>query len=153
MDGRIVLAPMEGVLDYSMRRLLTEINRYDWCVSEFVRVSDVVLSQKVFFKEVPELLEGGTTASGTPVWVQLLGSRPDIVAESAMVAVKLGAPGIDLNFGCPSRLVNKSMGGAAVLRNPLPRFLSVPRSGWDGPMPRRLPRLSEIWIGPGSAVL
>ena len=118
MDGRIVLAPMEGVLDYSMRRLLTEINRYDWCVSEFVRVSDVVLSQKVFFKEVPELLEGGRTASGTPVWVQLLGSRPDTVAESAMVAVKLGAPGIDLNFGCPSRLVNKSMGGAAVLRNP-----------------------------------
>ncbi|MBQ3683540.1 MAG: tRNA-dihydrouridine synthase [Succinimonas sp.] len=117
-QGRVVLAPMEGVLDYAMRRLLTEINRYDWCVSEFVRVSEVVLPEKVILKEAPELSEGGVTAAGTPVWVQLLGSRPDTVAASALVAVKLGAPGIDLNFGCPSRLVNRSLGGAAVLRTP-----------------------------------
>ena len=116
--GRAVLAPMEGVLDYAMRRLLTEINRYDWCVSEFVRVSDVVLPEKVILKEIPELNEGGVTQAGTPVWAQLLGSRPDTVAASALAAVKLGAPGIDLNFGCPSRLVNRSMGGAAVLRTP-----------------------------------
>ena len=40
------------------------------------------------------------------------------MARNAQVAVRLGAPGIDLNFGCPAKTVNKSEGGAALLRTP-----------------------------------
>lgn len=35
---RVLLAPMEGVLDSLVRELLTEVNDYDLCITEFVRV-------------------------------------------------------------------------------------------------------------------
>jgi tRNA-dihydrouridine synthase C len=41
------------------------------------------------------------------------------MAENAARAAALGAPGIDLNFGCPAKTVNRSQGGAALLRTPL----------------------------------
>lgn len=37
-DMRVLLAPMEGVLDSLVRELLTEVNDYDLCITEFVRV-------------------------------------------------------------------------------------------------------------------
>ena len=115
---RLVLAPMEGVMDAIMRELLTGIGGYDRCVTEFVRVSQTVLPSRVFLRHCPELAAGGFTASGTPVFVQLLGSSPSLMARNAQVAVKLGAPGIDLNFGCPAKTVNKSQGGAMLLKTP-----------------------------------
>ena len=36
---RLILAPMEGVLDAIMRDQLTAIGGYERCVTEFVRVS------------------------------------------------------------------------------------------------------------------
>lgn len=119
MHSEIILAPMEGVLDYPLRELLTSINQYDYCVSEFIRVSGVIYPKKIFYREVPELHNGGRTLSGTPVWVQLLGSEPEIMAGNAKVAVEAGALGIDLNFGCPSKFVHRSNGGAAMLKNPV----------------------------------
>ena len=74
---RIVLAPMQGVLDPLVRQLLTEVNDYDLCISEFLRVVDQLLPSKVFYRLCPELLNGGKTASGTPVRVQLLGQSPE----------------------------------------------------------------------------
>lgn len=35
---RVLLAPMEGVLDSLVRELLTEVNDYDLCITEFLRV-------------------------------------------------------------------------------------------------------------------
>ena len=35
----LILAPMEGLADYWMRRTLTDTGAFDACVSEFVRVS------------------------------------------------------------------------------------------------------------------
>ena len=37
---RVILAPMQGVLDPLLRHLLTQVNDYDLCLSEFVRVVD-----------------------------------------------------------------------------------------------------------------
>jgi len=114
----IMLAPMEGVVDSRMREILTAIGGYHSCVSEFVRVTDQLLPAKVFCRISPELKDDGTTQAGTPVVVQLLGSNPEVMAANACKAVELGAPGIDINFGCPSRLVNRKAGGAALLKNP-----------------------------------
>ncbi len=114
----IVLAPMEGVIDAPMRRLLTGIGGYTRCVTEFIRVGDVLLPEKVFFRLCPELETGGHTEHGIPVYSQLLGSEPDALAKNAVRAAQLGSPGIDLNFGCPAKTVNKSMGGSILLRTP-----------------------------------
>jgi len=109
---------MEGVIDAIMRDILTGIGGYDRCVTEFVRVSQTVLPKRVFRRFCPELATGGTTPAGTPVYLQLLGSDPELMARNAEVAVGLGAPGIDLNFGCPAKTVNKSSGGASLLKTP-----------------------------------
>lgn len=115
---RVVLGPMEGVLDHLMREILTDINDYDLCVTEFVRVVDQLLPAHVFHRLCPELQQGSQTKSGVPVHVQLLGQDPHWMAENAVKAAELGAKGIDLNFGCPAKLVNKSKGGAALLQHP-----------------------------------
>ena len=144
---RVVLAPMQGVLDPLVRRLLTDINDYDLCISEFVRVVDQLLPVKVFWRLCPELLSEGKTPSGTPVRVQLLGQFPQWLAENAQRAVQLGSWGVDLNCGCPSKTVNGSNGGASLLKQPeliyqatkaireaVPNHLPVSvkvRLGWD----------------------
>lgn len=115
---RLYLAPMEGVVDHLMRDMLTHIGGFDMCVTEFVRVVDQLLPRRVFHRICPELKEGGFTASGTPVRVQLLGQEPQWLAENAVRAVELGSHGVDLNFGCPAKTVNKSKGGAVLLKEP-----------------------------------
>ncbi len=118
----LFLAPMEGVLDHQLRALLTALTGpgggFDACVTEFVRVSGNLLPRRVFHKYCPELKNGGRTPTGQPVYLQLLGSDPTLMAENALRAAELGAPGIDLNFGCPAKTVNRHGGGAALLREP-----------------------------------
>lgn len=115
---RIILAPMQGVLDPFMRQLLTAFNSYDLCVSEFVRVVNQCLPKKAYYRLCPELQQQGYTDSGTPVRVQLLGQFPEWLAENANLAISLGSHGIDLNCGCPSKTVNGSCGGASLLKQP-----------------------------------
>ncbi|MCG6386621.1 tRNA dihydrouridine(16) synthase DusC [Vibrio fluvialis] len=115
---RVILGPMEGVLDHLMREMLTQINDYDFCVTEFVRVINLPLPDHVFYRLCPELKQGSRTKAGVPVKVQLLGQEPHWMAENAVRAAELGACGVDLNFGCPAKMVNQSKGGAALLRHP-----------------------------------
>ena len=115
---RILLAPMEGLLDHTLRDVLTRVGGVDLCVSEFIRVTDQLLPNRVFTRIVPELRQGGRTAAGTPVRAQLLGSDPACLAENAARLAALGPAGIDLNFGCPAPTVNRHRGGAVLLDEP-----------------------------------
>lgn len=115
---QIALAPMEGLVDEILRDLLTGAGGVDWCVTEFIRVSDRLLPASSFHRLAPELERGAVTRSGTPLRVQLLGSDPLCLADNAALACTLGAPAIDLNFGCPAKTVNKSRGGAVLLKEP-----------------------------------
>ena len=117
--GKIGLAPMEGVIDALTRDLLTRQAGFDWTVTEFVRVVDTRLPPRVFYKHCPELTERPVaTPNGVPVHLQLLGSDPRALAENARQALALGAISVDLNFGCPAKLVNRHDGGASLLRQP-----------------------------------
>lgn len=109
---------MEGLVDEILRDVLTKIGGIDWCVTEFIRVCDRLLPERQFYKLAPELLNNARTAAGTPVRLQLLGSDPSCLADNAAFATKLGAPVIDLNFGCPAKTVNNSKGGSILLLEP-----------------------------------
>ena len=109
---------MEGLTDPLMRDLLTATGEFDWCVTEFIRITDSLLPKNAFYFACPELERGGKTASGTPVHVQLLGNNPDMLAENALRAVELGAPAIDINFGCPAKTVNRHRGGSVLIDEP-----------------------------------
>lgn len=118
----LALAPMDGVTDATFRALMTSLrggrSGISLCVSEFVRVTRDPVPAAVLRREVPELLRDGHTPAGVPVFVQLLGGDPEPMAETARVAAELGAPGIDLNFGCPAKTVNNHDGGATLLKHP-----------------------------------
>lgn len=147
-DGQtplIQLAPMEGVLDWVLRELLSDVGGFDRMVTEFVRVTDRVLPAHVFHRYSPELLNGGMTRAGIPVFIQLLGGQPGPMAENAVVAAELGAPGIDLNFGCPAKTVNRNDGGAALLKEP--RRLFDVTSAVRKAVPAHIPVTAKVRLG------
>lgn len=141
----IALAPMEGLMDYHLRDILTAVGGIDHCVTEFVRVIDHVYPAKVFRRLCPELHHGGKTRAGTPVHLQLLGSNPETMAANARKAAMLGAPAIDLNFGCPAKTVNKSMGGSILLQ--WPEQLFAVASAVRKAVPSHIPVSAKMRLG------
>jgi tRNA-dihydrouridine synthase C len=133
----ILLAPMEGLLDFTLRDILTRAGGVDRCVAEFIRVTGTLLPERVFTRVVPELNHGGRTRAGVPVRAQLMGSDPVCLAENAARLAGLGPAGIDLNFGCPAKIVNRHGGGAALLQEPatLHRIVSAVRRAVPAAMP------------------
>ena len=115
---KLLLAPMEGLLDYTLRDILTRVGGVDRCVSEFIRITGRLLPERVFTRIVPELRHGSRTPAGVLVRPQLLGSDPACLADNAAVLAGLGPSGIDLNFGCPAKTVNQHRGGAVLLDEP-----------------------------------
>lgn len=115
---RLLMAPMEGLLDHSLRDTLTRVGGVDRCVSEFIRVTDTLLPARAFERVVPELCHQSRTPAGVPVRPQLLGSDPACMADNAARLAALGAEGVDLNFGCPAKTVNRHRGGAVLLDEP-----------------------------------
>ena len=145
-----LLAPMEGLTDPLMRQILTQIasdlgRPYDWSVSEFIRVTQHVLPAHVFYKYVPELRHDAKTASGTPIHIQLLGSEAQLMAENAAYAAELGAPAIDINFGCPAKTVNSHRGGSVLLDEPetMYQIISTVRQA----VPVHIPVSAKIRLG------
>lgn len=134
---RLLLAPMEGLLDVTLRDVLTRVGGIERCVAEFIRVTGTLLPEKVFLRIVPELAHGGRTPAGVPVRAQLLGSDPACLAENAARLAGLGPAGIDLNFGCPAKLVNRHGGGALLLEDPalIHRIVAAVRRAVPAAMP------------------
>ena len=145
-----LLAPMEGLTDPLMRQILTQIasdlgRPYDWSVSEFIRVTQHVLPAHVFYKYVPELRHDAKTACGTLIHVQLLGSEAQLMADNAAYAAELGAPAIDINFGCPAKTVNSHRGGSVLLDEPetMYQIISAVRQA----VPANIPVSAKIRLG------
>ncbi len=148
---------MDGLTDVYARELLTGIGGYDLCVTEFLRVTDTLFPNRVFYRRFPELKrelknefnedkkELSCTKSGTPIFLQLLGSDTIAMAENAAKAIELGAKGIDLNFGCPSKTVNKSNGGASLLKYPtqINQIVSSVRHS----VPKNIPVTAKMRLG------
>lgn len=141
----LLLAPMEGLLDATLRDVLTRAGGIDRCVSEFIRVTDTVLPERAFLRVVPELLNGGFTRAGVPVRAQLLGSDPACLADNAARLAGLGGHGVDLNFGCPAKTVNQSRGGAVLLDEPelIGRIVAAVRRA----VPAQVPVSAKMRLG------
>ncbi len=136
---------MEGLLDFVLRDILTRVGGVDRCVSEFIRVTGTLLAERVFLRFVPELLQGCKTTSGVPVRPQLLGSDAACLADNAARLAAMGAEGIDLNFGCPSPVVNRHRGGSALLEEPELLYQIV--AGVRRAVPAHLPVSAKMRLG------
>jgi len=143
------LAPMDGITEAVYRELMTDLfagrSGISQCVTEFVRVTEQRVVDAVLLRDCPELAQGGRTRSGVPVFLQLLGSCHSAMATTAVRACELGAIGIDLNFGCPAKVVNNHDGGAALLRDPI-RVETVTTAVRKA-MPPEIPLSVKVRIG------
>ena len=136
-------------MDGALRALITAVGGFDLCVSEFVRVTNTLLPVKTFYRLCPELKSNAMTPAGTPLRVQLLGQCPETLADNARRAIELGSHGVDLNFGCPAKTVNRHCGGAALLDKPdlIHRIVSAVRAA----VPLEVPVSAKMRLGVSNA--
>ncbi len=115
MDGiKIYLAPMAGITDAAMRGL---------CVQQGAQMTftEMISAKAVSFrdKKTGALME--LSPQEKRVGVQLFGSEPDILADTAKYV--LDALGerlyvIDINMGCPAPKIAGNGEGSALMKNP-----------------------------------
>ena len=107
-----VLAPMAGITDSAFRQICKEYGA-DVVYSEMASVTALVYNPK------PTLDMLAFSKKERPYVVQLFGSNPDHFAQAVkLITKKIKPDGIDINFGCPVKKVQKQ-GAGAVLMNDL----------------------------------
>jgi tRNA-dihydrouridine synthase C len=136
---------MEGVMDWVFRDLITSFGGVSQVTTEFLRVTKNLHPNKVFYRYAPELHTGSRTRSGTALYVQLLGGEPEPMAMNAARAAQLGAIGIDLNFGCPAKTVNRHDGGASLLKSP-DRLFKIAKAVREA-VPSHIPVTAKMRLG------
>ncbi len=133
---------MEGVTEPCFRELVLARNAPDelgGAFTEFVRVVEEPLPRRLLREHLghapnrrigdgleretllPDQSPPGNRASAcsqAPVGIQLMGSNVGALAETARRAVEVGAPVVDLNFGCPAKGALRGCAGSALLREP-----------------------------------
>lgn len=110
----LILAPMEGVTDLAFRQIVAKAGRPDLFYTEFTNVSSYA-SEKGRHNALERLT---ITEADKPIIAQIWGKNPDHFSELSHALESLGFAGVDLNFGCPDKHVNKAGGGAAMIKTP-----------------------------------
>lgn len=108
---RLSVAPMMECTDRHDRWFLRRITRRTLLYSEMVTTGAVLHGER------EKLL--GFDASEHPVALQLGGSEPAALAESARIAEDYGYDEVNLNVGCPSDRVQSARFGACLMAEPV----------------------------------
>ena len=138
VDGKAVLAPMAGVTDASYRRICRGFGAA-YTVTEMVSSRAIQYN----YQKTAELCD--LSRDERPVFLQLFGDDPVIMALAAKKAMEYGPDGIDINMGCPVPKVAGNNCGSALMKKPdlcgrmvaaVKNAVDVPvtvkiRKGWD----------------------
>lgn len=108
-----ILAPMANVTDAAFRGMFAKYGKPDVFWTEFVSVEALCGKGKA-----NALLDLTYSKKEHPIVAQVFGSNPKTFRKAARLIEKLGFDGIDINMGCPDRNIEKSGGGAALMKNP-----------------------------------
>lgn len=108
----MALAPMANVTDAAFRRIIVQCGKPDVFWTEFVSVEGLLSEGREKL-----LVDFWHTPMEKPIVAQVFGSKPEQFEEVGALIRELGFSGIDINMGCPDRGVEKSGGGAAMIKN------------------------------------
>lgn len=141
INNKVVMAPMAGISNPAFMSIIEDM-RAGLAITELISSEAIVRGNKKTF----DMLNGIEKIS-MPVGVQIFGSNPDVMAESAKILVdKYQVKLIDINMGCPvPKVAISSKSGSALLKDPSKVYeivkkvvdsVDVPvsvkiRSGWD----------------------
>jgi nifR3 family TIM-barrel protein len=120
IPGRVLVAPMTGVTDLPFRRVASRLGA-SYVATEMVACADLA-------KGRPDAVRRAAVGAGLNLMVvQLVGNDPGWIAQGARLAEQAGADIIDLNMGCPSKMVTGCLSGSALMRD-LDHALSLIRA-------------------------
>jgi len=106
----LALAPLHEITDQAFRSFIREIGGLGLTVSEMVSCEALIRRAR----KAEKMLAGD---GGRPFAVQIAGSRPEAMAEAAIIAEQSGADIVDINMGCPASNVTSCFAGSALLRD------------------------------------
>ncbi|MFN3656334.1 MAG: tRNA dihydrouridine synthase DusB [Pseudolabrys sp.] len=109
LPNRVVLAPMSGITDAPFRRLAERLGA-GLVLSEMTACAGLARGER----EAAVRSEGNGVAIHV---VQLAGCEPVGMAEGARIAEAQGAHVIDINMGCPAKVVVNGASGSALMRD------------------------------------
>lgn len=109
----MALAPMADVTDCAFRRIIAKYGPPPVFWTEFVSADGLCSSGRE--KLLIDLKYG---ENEHPIVAQIFGGKPENVRQAARLCQELGFDGIDINMGCPDRVVEKQCAGAALIKNP-----------------------------------
>lgn len=104
----VVPAPMDGVTDLAFRDVL-HTHGADVVYSEFVSVDGIY---HALDKVKPQM---EFSQMQRPYVCQIFGKEPKLFAHAAKIVEEMGADGVDINFGCPSRRVVQGGSGVKLM--------------------------------------
>jgi len=107
------LAPMANVTDAAFRRIIAKYGRPSVMFTEFVSVEGLLSAGRGKL-----LVDFMYSEFERPIVAQIFGGKPEQFTKVAKLISELGFDGIDINMGCPDSGVEKSGGGAALIKNP-----------------------------------
>ena len=110
MKRKVSVAPMMDCTDRHERFFLRLISKNTLLYTE------MVVSEAIHRGDKKKLLEFNINEK--PVALQIGGSSPELLAESAKVGEDFGYDEINLNLGCPSKKVEKNKFGACLMKEP-----------------------------------
>ncbi len=112
LDNNLSLAPLAGITDLIFR---VYAKRYG-CGLVF---SEMVNSNSVLQGGVKTLKKMDLDNEEHPVGIQLAGDNPEVMSEAAKMAYDAGAKILNINMGCPAKVVTREQAGCALMKSPL----------------------------------
>src|SRR5438093_3121417 len=107
----VIQSPMAGCTDLAYR-LVSRGHGMEFCFLEMVAAESLIRGSG----ETLELMK--TVPEDKPLGAQLVGCRPEAMAEAAQIVESLGYDLLDLNLGCPVPKVTGKGAGSAILERP-----------------------------------
>ena len=113
LPKQVFLAPMAGITDKPMRRMVHAKSGGDVAL-----ISEMVAINALSRKNAKTYRIADVRDEPYPVIVQLVGADEVLFADAAQLTAELGAAGIDINMGCPVRKIITGGAGSALMKNP-----------------------------------
>src|SRR4026207_982457 len=160
LDQPFALAPMAGMTDTAVRRLVKRRGGCGLVVTEMVSAEGLI-------RGIDRTLEYAEyTEEERPISIQIFGGDPDKMAAAAQIVEGMGADIVDVNMGCPVPKIAKHNAGCSLMREPahaatviaaMARAVRIPvtvkmRAGWND-SERNAPVLAKMVEDAGASAI
>ncbi|MDW7733214.1 MAG: tRNA dihydrouridine synthase DusB [Methanolobus sp.] len=112
IPGNILLAPMSNVTNLPFRLMCRKYGAS-------MTYSEMISSDAVIYENAKTFNRGRSSEDERPFGIQIFGNSPHVISEAALKIEEAYRPDvIDLNCGCPAKLLTKDGFGSALLGTP-----------------------------------